>query len=192
MSTDTREDQRYVRNKKTSIDHSYINSGEYRRKFDNISDDKKLNRLVYQVAKQMLNHRAGSMYEDMYWIDIDTLKIIAKETTQKEESKIIYSADTKKAIKRYNNILSIHTHPSSMPPSIDDFNSSYNNKYSISLVCCHDGKLYMYKSYKYFFKFFHNGTIRKYITKGYDEFDAQIFALNELQESGCISYKEVL
>ena len=32
--------QRYGRNKKTLIEHSYIESGEYRRKFDKISNNK--------------------------------------------------------------------------------------------------------------------------------------------------------
>ena len=38
------EQQRYGRNKDTIINHTYIESGEYRNKFDGISDDKELNR----------------------------------------------------------------------------------------------------------------------------------------------------
>ena len=44
------EKQRYGRNKKTQINHSYINSGRYRRKFDLISDNKKLNKLLHFLA----------------------------------------------------------------------------------------------------------------------------------------------
>lgn len=46
------ERQRYGRNKDTTINHTYINSGEYRNKFDRISNDSELNRLVYQIAKK--------------------------------------------------------------------------------------------------------------------------------------------
>ena len=35
--------------------------------------------MVYQLAKKMLDHRAGTEYEDMYWIDLDTLTIVAEE-----------------------------------------------------------------------------------------------------------------
>jgi hypothetical protein len=38
MEDEIFESQRYGRNKKTQIDKSYINSGNYRRKFDGISN----------------------------------------------------------------------------------------------------------------------------------------------------------
>ena len=61
------EEQRTGRNKETSINHTYIEGGEFRKKFDSISDDKELNKLIYTLAKQMLIHRSGTLYEDMYW-----------------------------------------------------------------------------------------------------------------------------
>ena len=73
MDSELQEKQRYGRNKETIINHSFINSGEYRKKFDEISDDKELNRKIYQIAKKMLMHRSGTLLEDMYWIDIDSL-----------------------------------------------------------------------------------------------------------------------
>lgn len=60
------ERQRYGRNKDTTINHAYINSGEYRKKFDGISECPELNRLIYKIAKEMLNHRSGSEYSYMY------------------------------------------------------------------------------------------------------------------------------
>ena len=77
MLAELQEKQRYGRNKKTTIDRPYIEGGEYRKKFNNISSDSKLNRLVYKYAKKMLKHRSGTMFEDMYWIDLDTLEIVA-------------------------------------------------------------------------------------------------------------------
>ncbi len=64
--------QRYGRNKETTINHTYINSGEYRRKFDKITDNVEVNRTLYLKAKEMLQHRSGTMLEDMYWIDRET------------------------------------------------------------------------------------------------------------------------
>ncbi len=58
------ESQRYGRNKSTMINKSYIESGEYRRKFDRITDDANLARLLYNKAKEMLYHRSGTEYED--------------------------------------------------------------------------------------------------------------------------------
>lgn len=64
-----KEEQRTGRNKKTAIDRAYIEGGEYRKKFDLLTESKELNRLLYKTAKEMLRHRTGSEFEDMYWID---------------------------------------------------------------------------------------------------------------------------
>ena len=109
------EEQRNGRNKDTLINHHYINSGKYKRKFDQISDVPQLSRLLYQIAKKALNHRSGTKYEDMYWIDLDTLDVVAKETDSTLEKSIVYSVSTEQKIKKYDNLLTIHTHPDSFP-----------------------------------------------------------------------------
>ena len=48
--------QRKGRNKDTIINRAYIESANYRKKFDCISEDKRLNRLLYDLSKKMLNH----------------------------------------------------------------------------------------------------------------------------------------
>ena len=191
MQSELQEVQRYGRNKSSVINHSYINSGQYRKKFDRISNDKVLNRKVYQLTKKMLEHRSGTLFEDMYWIDIDSLEVVASETEQRSESRIKYSRTTKKAIAKHDNLLVIHTHPNSMPPSINDFNSALRNKYRLCVVCCHDGKIFMYHSKKYVVDFFYKGTIAKYKKLGHNDFQSQMLALEELQSNGDISFKEV-
>ena len=47
----------------------------------------------------------------------------------------------KSAIDGYTGLITLHTHPSSMPPSINDFNTYHQRKYGISLVICHDGTI---------------------------------------------------
>lgn len=139
-----KEHQRQGRNKDTLINQAYIESGEYRKKFDFITDNKEINRLLYNCAKQMLYHRSGTLYEDMYWIDPIAKKVVAQETHQTAEKKILYSKKTKKNIKSYKNLITIHSHPSSFPPSIDDYNSNYKNNYSLGIICGHDGKVFIY------------------------------------------------
>lgn len=43
--------QRYGRNKNTVVNRTYINSGEYRRKFDKITQNDYINRILYLKAK---------------------------------------------------------------------------------------------------------------------------------------------
>ena len=65
------EEQRYGRDKSTIVNQSYIEGGEYRRKFDELTKAPKLNRLIYNMAKKMLFHRSGTKFEDMCWIDME-------------------------------------------------------------------------------------------------------------------------
>lgn len=86
----------------------------------------------------MLTHRNGTLYEDMYWIDYDECEVVAKEIDSQIERKIIYSDATKKVIDKYKNapdktLITIHSHPSSFPPSIDDFMANYDNDYEAPL-----------------------------------------------------------
>ena len=54
----------------------------------------------------MLTHRSGTLYEDMYWIDLDTLKVVAEEINSPFESEIVYTAKMKEEI---SNILTTYT-----------------------------------------------------------------------------------
>ena len=116
--------QRYGRNKETSVDHSYINGGTYRRKFDKVTDDPHIARILYEKAKEMLFHRGGTKLEDMYWIDENTGDTIACVTDMQEEQRIVYPKSVRKKVQGRKDVITMHTHPFSFPPSIQDFNSA--------------------------------------------------------------------
>lgn len=186
------EAQRYGRNKDTIIDGTYISSGEYRRKFDAISDNPALNRLLYQLAKKMLLHRSGTLYEDMYWIDLDTLKIVAEETSSVLESEIVYSAKTKEEILKYNNLITVHSHPNSFPPSDADLESNYMYGYSYGVVVCHNGEVYKYFASEEIRTQYYALVIAKYKGYGYSEKIAILKAYEEIQENYKIKVEEVI
>ena len=185
------EQQRKGRNKNTIIDYNYISSNRYRKKFDYISNDKKLNKLLYKIAKKMLLHRSGTEYEDMYWIDLINGKIVCKITDSKYKKKILYTTTIKKMIKKSENLLTIHTHPDSFPPSIDDINSNYDHNYEIGIVICHDGRVYMYSAEERINVNYYKLTVEDYLKNGYNEDTAQIEALKEMQKEFSIYFKEV-
>ncbi len=138
--------QRYGRNKETLINRSYIESGEYRRKFDNASDNPELNKALYDAAKTALKHRSGTELEDMYWFDGKTGEILSKEINGITPRLVNYSEKTKQAVRTHNNIIALHTHPSSMPPSIEDFNACCRYGYTFGIIACHNGKVFKYTS----------------------------------------------
>jgi hypothetical protein len=143
------------------------------------------------LAKDMLEHRSGTKYEDMYWIDLDTLNIVAKETNASVEKRIVYSAATERTIKKYNNLLTIHTHPDSFPPSIDDLNSNFDHGYIVGIVVCHDGRVYIYATNERVNENYYKLVVEGYLKSGYNENEAQIMALYEIQKNFDIKFKEV-
>lgn len=183
--------QRYGRNKSTLVNSTYISSGEYRNKFDRITDDKDVNRALYIKAKEMLLHRSGTLYEDMYWFDADTGRVIAKEVNLFEEEQILYSESINKAIEGKSNVIAAHTHPCSTPPSIADFNSAKDHNYMLGIVLCHDGKIFCYKSDETVTKMMYNLYVADYYLQLHDEYLAQLEALKELSETYDIEFWEV-
>ncbi len=185
------EEQRAGRNKSTAVDHAYIDSAAYRRKFDRISDHLGLNRLLYQLAKEMLKHRSGTLFEDMYWIDPKTIKVVAKETDSAAEGQIVYSKRTREIVVQNENLITIHSHPNSFPPSISDINSNYANKYLAGIIACHDGRIYLYQSAEEISEDYYKLTVAEYLKRGYTEDEAQRRTWEELKEKFDVLVKEV-
>lgn len=191
MNYELQEIQREGRNKSTLVNRTYIESGKYRKKFDSISNDATLNRIIYQIAKSMLYHRNGTRLEDMYWIDVKRKCAVAREINQIEPEKITYSKKTLEMVRKHRGLLTVHSHPNSYPPSIEDFNSNYENEYAIGIVCCHDGKVYMYSSNQYVNVTYYRLLIEKFLREGYNDMEAQCMALEKLKENFDITWKEL-
>ena len=183
--------QRYGRNKDTLVNKTYIDSGEYRRKFDNITDNPEVNKTLYNCAKAALKHRSCTEFEDMYWIDGDTGEIIKSALDEKEPMGVAYSDSIKKAISGKDNLITVHNHPHSMPPSVDDFNSNDSHKYAKGIVACHNGKIFLYDSNQLIEQKLYDLYIGQFISDGYTEYEAQIKALDKLIQSHNINFQEV-
>ncbi len=184
------EQQRYGRNKNTVINHTYIESGAYRRKFDKITDNKEVNRVLYLKAKEMLNHRSGTLFEDMYWIDADSGAVIASVLNEVKVKSVNYNAVLIKSIKN-RNVITLHTHPHSFPPSIDDFNSAFKHDYKLCLVICHDGKVFKYGAYEECNKDLYLIKLVSFIQDGYNDYEAQVMTLNYMALFFNIWFEEV-
>ena len=137
-------------------------------------------------------HRSGTLYEDMYWIDLDTMKIVAEETERDFESQIVYSQKTKEKILKYKNLLTIHSHPNSFPPSLTDINSNYSMRYIEGIVVCHDGKVYRYKAGDKIHPDYYDLVVADYLKQGYNECEAQLMAFKEIQSNFKLNVEEVI
>jgi hypothetical protein len=191
IEQEIREDSRTGKDKTTAIDHNYIESGEYRRKFDNISDNPLLNRNLYQSAKRMLIHRTGTDFEDMYWFDGDSGKEFASVTDMKVPSIVRYSPEFMKKHKNIHNKVTIHNHPKSMPPSMGDFESAFRNDYSLGIIAAHDGTVYIYKNLTKPQPELYDSISSNLRAMGYSEFSVEIMTLDEMMSRGVLEYRKV-
>lgn len=191
----TLEYQRYGRNKTTTVNKTYINSGEYRRKFDNATDNPDVNKALYDCTKKALIHRSGTELEDMYWLDAETGEILLAVTDSTDKSSIKYTdkikAQLEKALGNGKTIISLHTHPHSMPPSIDDFNSCFTHGYFESFVACHDGKLFKYSAGECISMKLYEMYIQSFQNRGFDEFNSQLKSLEKIASNYKFSIEEV-
>ena len=118
-----------------------------------------------------------------------------KKTAQITKAMNMISASKLKsaenAIKRYRNLMTIHTHPNSYPPSIADMNSSFYNGYVLGLVVCHDGSIYQYCANEKLDKSYHDLRVAKHKANGYNEIEAQRLELEEIRKRFDVKFQEV-
>ena len=128
----------------TVVNKKMLKSSQYRRKFENVSEDTKLNRTTWKVSQRMLEHRSGSRYEDLAFIDSISGSIVnesydaeSKAKPSKAMLKMLKDAD-------HGTIIAIHNHPGSSVPSIPDLRTCIQRGYKKGIIACHDGKVYIY------------------------------------------------
>ena len=154
------EETRRGRFRETAINVGLIKSGKFLRKFDNITNDSIINKLLYDVSMEVLRHRGGTEYEDMYWISRKSRKVVYKSINAESNPKIDkdnpkhilevwYEPNVFSIIQNHkDDLITLHNHPNSFPPSSDDFDCNFKYNYGLGIVICHNGDLYVYKASK--------------------------------------------
>ena len=90
-------------------------------------------------------------------------------------------------------LISIHNHPTNIPPSGADFASAGYRKYAVGVVACHNGEVYVYKtgSRPFTAKLF-DDTVEKYRRNGYNTgIDANIKALEQFEKDYGIKWRKL-
>ena len=139
------ESKRKYKYEDTIINASEISSAGYRRKFTDITGENKISRSLWENALDMLDHRSGTRYEDLAFVDSKTGDAKINKNYDKENT-----ASPSKSMKKMlteaepYSVIAIHNHPGSSAPSYSDLVVCKNRKYKYGLVVCHDGTIYKY------------------------------------------------
>ena len=131
---------------KSKVDFSIFESKTWNGNFDLISDNSKVNSSVRNVSKQMLKHRTGTFYEDLYFIDANTGKIVGFNTSDSKKLGVTVNKRIKEALdnQRYT-LIGVHNHPYSSLPSLNDLNAiAQRSNQSMGVIVCHDGTIFTY------------------------------------------------
>ncbi len=129
----------------------------------------------------------------MYWIDSKNGRVVTKEIDGRKERFVDYSANTRKIVDSYRDktLVAIHSHPSSMPPSVSDFNSCFQNQYKRGYIACHNGKVFAYTANEEISEKLYCMYIEKFIKNGLSEYEVQISAIYKLMNNYQINFWEV-
>ncbi|MBR1724034.1 MAG: hypothetical protein IJ723_03325 [Ruminococcus sp.] len=178
-----------------TVDLDYIKSAEYKNKFKTITDNDKVNDVIYKQAKAALIHRNGTSKEDMWLINSETAAIEGKQTNSQSEYGVDYNNSLKNAIKRNKpyTLISLHNHPTNNPPTGSDLSGNAKKKYALGVVVTHKGKVYSYKAgEKPFFSSSFDKRVDKYRGTGYNmsEEKAILQALKDYESEYGIEWRE--
>lgn len=109
-----------------------------------------------------------------------------------EEESIVYSKATGRVIRKHENIMTIHTHPNSFPPSIADLNSNYLNNYVSGVIICHDGTIYQYSSSVKLEELYYDLKVANLKNNGYNEVDIHRTVIGSFNNEVDIQIREVV
>lgn len=136
------EESRRSINRKTTIDRSYINSNEYRKSFGFLKEDKRTITEVAREAVRALNHRQGTLGEDLAFINPKTGQVLRNTSSQLKKKTYPTTKMKEMVLNNIGQVIALHNHPESGAPSLSDLNNAKRYKYGI--VVGHSGIIYKY------------------------------------------------
>lgn len=162
-------------NRSTYIDRNFIFSDRYIEAIKSLKLNKYCTQKILEAARAMTTHHHGDKYEDLYFIDSKTNKMLFRTDYRENEQEVLPTLAMKKMARESENIISIHNHPTNSIPSSTDIFTCFCISYEFGLVICHNGTIYKYS------------TLDEINTALYD-MEAKIFCIREEQNNK--SYKD--
>lgn len=178
-----------------SVDLDYIRSSSYRRKFNQITNNSKVNDAIRQYATASLVHRNGTDGEDLYIVDAKTGNLLLRKISSKNALEVnVKREEIASLLKNKTGLIGIHNHPTNILPTGSDFAAAGYRKYKFGVVVTHDGRVFKYSSGdRPFLASLLDNRIEKYQRKEYNlsKEEAHIKALNEFRKEYGITWEEI-
>lgn len=141
---DERSNSHYDRS--TFINKELIFSIKYIEAIKSLGESRYCSKRILNSARKMLCHHHGDKYEDLYFIDCNTNKVLSRTDYKVREQEVLPTKVMIQFVKDNPNIISLHNHPTSTLPSPRDILTCFCVGYKYGLVMCHNGSIYQYST----------------------------------------------
>lgn len=179
-----------------AVDLKYIKSEEFSKKFNQITENSKVNDQIRSYAQTMLTHRKNSDFEDLYIVDSETGELLFRKINSDSKLMVDVKENEIEEILRNHKdkMIAIHNHPTNILPTGADFSAAGYRGYKFGIVVTHDGRVFKYSAGKKpFMAELLDRRIEKYKQARYNLSieEAHIRALDEFSEEYGISWEEI-
>ncbi|MGN0070417.1 MAG: phage minor head protein [Atopobiaceae bacterium] len=176
------------------VDVPYVLSSSYSKKFNGITGNAIADKAIANECRAMLVHRSGTSGEDLSLISRVTGEVVAKSTAGTDENQTVYTKEILDAIaaNEPGSLISVHNHPTNLPPTGSDFGAQVAHSYGGGVVALHNGEVYYFEQgeppeYGVYFDM----KVSELVSSGMRESDAMAKVLHTLQEEGKIRWKKL-
>ena len=108
-----------------------------------------LHETAHADISRMLRHRSGTAYEDLYAYDLTAGERIGSVVNAGSPKRVEPTDELRRgiadAVSSGHEVVMLHNHPDSMPPSAADINSLITTGARRGVIACHDGSIYVYE-----------------------------------------------
>ena len=126
------------------INKEEIYSDKYVEKIKSLGEDKITTKKILEEARKTLDHRNGTEFEDLTFIN----SVTHTTKSRRNYDNIRHCTPSKAMLNMLDNnpytIIAIHNHPSNSMPSIDDIKVCEIRMYKYGLIVGHSGVIYKY------------------------------------------------
>lgn len=178
----------------SKVDMDIVKSDGYAAKFSKLDMPRDAAASVHKSAVAMLSHRSGSDLEDLVLVSKSEGRVVARSTAGTVPFETARNAEVDRAISTYprGDLVSVHNHPTDLPPTGSDFVSAGYKGYGGGVVALHNGEVFYYEVGDIPFRVesFDNKVENK-VKMGTSRYDAIIEVMREYERSHGIKWEKL-
>lgn len=162
------EDERSNGDRSVYINRELVFSNRYIDAIKSLGEDRYCSKDILESSREMLEHHHGDKYEDLYFVDAVSHKVLSRTDYRANEQEVLPTSAMKEMARNNPNIISIHNHPTDALPSYEDIKTCFLVGYKYGLVACHGGDIFQYRTLDNINKIMYESECSIYYKREYD------------------------